>query len=108
MPRMVLRRILPDRVFGSAGTTSTSLKQATAPMFSRTASISSSASRSAVAPALSTTKPRGTWPLISSATPITAHSATAGCPASTASIDPVDIRCPATLITSSVRPITNR
>src|SRR4029453_134579 len=56
-------------------------------------------SRAAVAPALSTTKPRGTCPLISSATPITAPSAMAGCPASTASIDPVDIRCPATLIT---------
>ena len=68
----------------------------------------SSASRSAVAPALSTTKPRGTWPLISSATPMTAHSATAGWPASTASIDPVDMQCPATFITSSVRPITNR
>ena len=64
---------------GSAGTTSTILNAATAPMLSRTASTSSSASRSADAPALSTTKPRGTWPLISSATPITAHSATAGC-----------------------------
>ena len=30
-------------------------------------------------PALSTTKPRGTWPFSGSATPITAHSATAGC-----------------------------
>ena len=59
-------------------------------------------------PALSTTNPRGTWPFSASATPITAHSATAGCAASTASIEPVESRCPATLMTSSVRPITKR
>ena len=57
-------------------------------------------------PALSTTNPRGTWPLMASLTPITAHSATAGWLASTSSICPVDSRCPATLITSSTRPIT--
>ena len=65
-------------------------------------------SGSVVTPALSTTKPRGTWPFIASATPITAHSATAWCEASTASIEPVDSRWPATLMTSSVRPITKR
>ena len=43
---------------------------------------------------------------MSSATPMTAHSATAGWVATTASIEPVDSRWPATLITSSVRPIT--
>ena len=32
MPRIVLRSILPERVFGSAATTSTSLKHATAPI----------------------------------------------------------------------------
>ncbi len=74
----------------------------------RTRSTSSWVIPSVEAPVLSTTKPRGTWPLSSSATPITAHSATEGWSASTASIDPVDNRCPATLITSSVRPITNR
>ena len=37
MPRIVFRSILPERVFGSAGTTSTSLKHATAPISSRTA-----------------------------------------------------------------------
>ena len=58
--RMVLRKILPERVFGSAGTTSTSLNAATAPISSRTAVTSSSARPSAEAPALSTTKPRGT------------------------------------------------
>ena len=59
-------------------------------------------------PAFSTTNPRGTCPFKESATPITAHSATAGCPASTSSIVPVDNRWPATLITSSIRPITKR
>src|SRR2546421_680606 len=48
-------------------------------------------------PALSTTSPRGTCPLIESWTPTTAHSATAGCAAMTASIDPVVSRCPAGL-----------
>jgi hypothetical protein len=57
-------------------------------------------------PDLSTTNPRGSWPFSESRTPITAHSATAGCAASTASIEPVDSRWPATLITSSVRPMT--
>ena len=94
------------------GTTTISLKDATgADVFAhRRDELGDDrpASPSVKAPALSTTRPRGTWPLISSAMPITAHSATAGCRASTASIDPVDIRWPATLITSSVRPMTNR
>jgi hypothetical protein len=41
---MVFRRILPERVLGSAGTTSTCLKQATGPIWSRTAATISSAS----------------------------------------------------------------
>lgn len=45
-------------------------------------------------------------PFSSSATPITAHSATAGCAATISSISPVESRWPATLMTSSVRPIT--
>ena len=107
--RIDLRRILPQRVLGSAGTTVTSRNAATGPTSSRTAATSSAASSSGSmsTPALSTTKPRGTWPFIWSATPITAHSATAGCCAITASMTPVDSRCPATLMTSSVRPITN-
>jgi hypothetical protein len=55
---------------------------------------------------LSTRKPNGTWPFSSSAMPITAHSATSSCEASTSSIWPVDRRWPATLITSSTRVIT--
>src|SRR5690606_13263427 len=62
IPRIVLRRILPERVFGSAGTTATSLRLATAPTWSRTSCTSSarSSSSSRSTPALSTTKPRGT------------------------------------------------
>ena len=41
-------------------------------------------------------------------TPTTAHSATSGCEASTSSIPPVERRCPATLMMSSVRLITHR
>ena len=106
--RIVLRRIFPDRVLGRPPTTLTSLNAATAPISSRTSDTSSRrmSSGSAVTPALSTTNPRGSWPFMGSAAPITAHSATAGCCAMTASIDPVESRWPATLMTSSVRPIT--
>src|SRR6185312_7411734 len=108
IPRMVLRKILPDLVLGRAATTSTRRSAATAPMRSRTSWTSSAdtVADSVLIPALSTTNPRGTWPLVASLTPITAHSATAGWLASTSSICPVDSRCPATLITSSTRPIT--
>jgi hypothetical protein len=51
MPRIVLRRILPERVLDSPATTSTSLKHATAPIWSRTDFTRSSASPSAEAPA---------------------------------------------------------
>ncbi len=108
IPLMVLRRIFPERVLGSAGTTSTALKLATAPMECLTAATSSAPKPSPDTPDLSTTRARGTWPLTSSDTPRTAHSATAGCEAITASITPVDSRWPATLMTSSMRPITNR
>ena len=109
--RMLLRRILPERVFGSALTMSTWRRLATAPTSSRTRCTSSAQIRAPSSPvpsipALSTTSPRGTWPLKSSATPMTAHSATSGCPASAASIDPVESRWPATFSTSSVRPMT--
>src|SRR5664280_2796341 len=54
MLRMVLRRILPDRVFGSAPTTATSFTDATAPIWSRTNCTSSllTSSGSRWAPAL--------------------------------------------------------
>ena len=59
-------------------------------------------------PLLRTTKPNGISPFNLSSTPITAHSATTGCVASASSSAPVDNRWPATLITSSIRLITQR
>src|SRR5699024_3532964 len=110
MARMFLRNTFPERVLGSASTTTASRNAATAPMSLRTVSTSSALSVSSLmsTPDLRTAKPFGTCPLSGSATPTTAHSATAGWAATTASIDPVESRWPATLITSSVRPITNR
>jgi hypothetical protein len=43
MPRIVFRKIFPERVFGSAATTSTDLKHATAPISLRTAATSCAA-----------------------------------------------------------------
>ena len=102
---MVALRILPERVFGSRLTTAAVLKAATGPMVARTFSTSSRTISASprVTPALVTTKPTGTSPLISSATPTTAHSATSGCAASTSSIAPVESRWPATLMMSSTR-----
>src|SRR5205823_9918468 len=59
-------------------------------------------------PRLGDDEAHGHLALISSATPTTAHSATSGWPASTSSIAPVESRWPATLMMSSVRPITHR
>ena len=102
---MVPRRILPERVLGRRFTTATVLNAATGPMRSRTSSTSSRQRSASVraTPALVTTNPTGTSPLISSVTPITAHSATSGCDESTSSIAPVESRCPATLMMSSTR-----
>ena len=106
----VPRRIFPDRVFGSRWTTTAVLNAATGPIRSRTIATSSSAITSAGrrTPALRTMSPSGISPLISSATPTTAHSATSRWAASTSSIAPVESRWPATLMMSSVRPITQR
>ena len=57
--------------------------------------------------AFSTTRPIGSSPFIPSGTATTAHSATSPCELSTSSIAPVESRWPATLITSSTRPITH-
>jgi hypothetical protein len=57
---IVPRRILPERVFGSRGTTMASLKAATGPILSRTSATSSFSISAAmrVTPAFSTTKPQ--------------------------------------------------
>ena len=49
MSRIVARRILPERVFGSRATTRASRKQATGPMRSRTSATSSSRSSAGIA-----------------------------------------------------------
>ena len=46
------------------------------------------------------------WPVVSSVTPTTAASATPECPTSADSTSAVEIRCPDTFITSSMRPST--
>ena len=46
------------------------------------------------------------WPVCSSLAPTTAASATCECPTSADSTSAVEIRCPDTFITSSMRPIT--
>ena len=106
---MVPRRILPERVFGRRPTATASLNDATGPIRSRTSATASRSTSAPVraAPALSTRKPSGASPFSGSATPMTAHSATSGCAASTSSMPPVDRRWPATLMMSSVRPITH-
>src|SRR5262249_38152731 len=86
------RSIMPERVLGRAGTMLTSRSETTAPIVSRTRVTSPAliSTGSRVTPALSTAKPRGTWPFRSSLTPMTAHSAMSGWPAITSSISPVD------------------
>src|SRR5215208_5021641 len=78
--RMVPRRIFPERVLGSRGTTSARLNEATAPILSRIKPMHSCSMSLKLrsTPAFSTTKPIGTCPLSASLIPITAHSATSG------------------------------
>ena len=54
----------------------------------------------------SVTNAQTDWPVSSSLWPITAASATFGCETIADSISAVDMRCPETLITSSMRPMT--
>lgn len=88
----------------------TSLSDAIAPIPARTDSATSSQMSSVrrIVPSLRTMSASGTWPLMGSAVPITAHSATSGWAATSPSMLPVDRRWPATLMTSSTRPMTNR
>ena len=54
------------------------------------------------------TKAQIDWPVSSSAWPITAASATFGCETIADSTSAVESRWPETLITSSIRPITQK
>ena len=106
---IVPRRILPERVFGRRSTITASLKAATGPIRSRTSAdelAARSRPRARRRPPSARRSRSGTWPFSASATPITAHSATSGCAASTSSMPPVESRWPATLMMSSVRPMT--
>ena len=105
---MVPRRILPERVFGRRCTMMARRNDATGPILSRTSCTHSFSISPGgrLTPALSTMKPQGTSPFSSSLMPSTAHSATSWWPDSTSSMPPVESLWPATLMMSSVRPIT--
>src|SRR6267143_2993076 len=104
------RSVLPERVFGSSVTKCTAFGRAMAPSCLSTVSITSFSSLLLPSAELNfetsfaTAKARGICPLMESATPTTAHSAMLGCLLTASSISRVPRRCPATLITSSVRP----
>ena len=108
------RSTFPDRVFGRVFTNPKNAGRARAPSVCTTVvSISRRTAARAASSGkwsgrLRTTKQTTFWPLISSATPTVAHSATAGWPQTTSSISRVPRRWPATLMTSSVRPRMNR
>src|SRR5512134_734019 len=97
------RSVLPERVFGSSVTKCTALGRAMAPSCLSTVCMTSSG-RVPRELFLRTANARCIWPLSASTTPTTAHSATFGCMLTASSISRVPSRCPATLITSSVRP----
>ena len=104
------RNSLPERVFGSAVTKWTRDGRATEPswlstvfMMSPSSFIRPFASPSADA-SLAMTNAIATCPLSASATPTTATSATFAWLEMLSSISRVPRRCPATLMTSSVRP----
>ena len=101
--------ILPERVFGRSGVNSRYFGRAIGPMTLVTCSRSSTASASdGVASARSVTKAKIAWPLISSILPTTAASATTGSSTSADSTSIVLIRWPATFMTSSTRPSSQR
>src|SRR6267378_522618 len=107
---IVRRSALPERVLGSRDTKCTDFGRAMAPSCLSTVSRTSFSKRmrpSAVprtVASFATAKASGIWPFRESATPTTAHSAMFGCMLTASSISRVPRRCPATLITSSVRP----
>ena len=100
--------ILPLRVRGTVGVTITRAGRAMAPTPRTTASASSRCSSGlSCASPRGTTNATGTAPFTSSGMATTAASLTAGWVISAASISMVPMRCPATFITSSRRPVTH-
>src|ERR687884_919868 len=107
--RTARRRILAERVLGSASTSTTRGGLNGRPSSRATSSASSLASSpSAPAGAGATTKHQTASPLVSSGTPTTAASLTASWPTSTDSTSAGPRRLPATLIVSSERPSRNQ
>ncbi len=97
--------ILPERVFGRSGAKSSSDGRANLPMSPATCPASSARSSSLCStPSRRITNAAIISPLIGSSAPIAAASATAGWPTSDDSISVVEMRWPATLMTSSTRP----
>ena len=102
--------ILPERVLGRSSAQMIRLGRASLPIRLATVSLISetnSSDPSASSPS-SVTKAQIDWPLSSSAWPITAASATFGCATIADSTSAVDIRCPETLTTSSIRPMIQK
>ena len=101
--------ILPERVFGSASVKRISFGFAIAPICFATWSSSASFSAALTgAPAFGVTNATIAVPVSSSGRPITAASATFSCETSALSTSIVPMRCPATFITSSTRPMTQK
>ena len=100
--------ILPLRVLGSSGTTWISRGLAIGEISLATSARSSSTipSEPPWALDLRITNAQIAWPVWSSLAPTTAASATPECPTSADSTSAVEMRCPDTFITSSMRPRT--
>ena len=99
--------ILPDRVFGRSRAKITVAGRASLPIDWATCSrrACSSSSVPSLSP-LSDTKATIAWPVSSSLRAATAASATSACSTSALSTSKVERRCPDTLTTSSMRPIS--
>ncbi len=107
MSRSSRRMILPLRVLGNSGTTCSSRGRAIGEITRATSARSSSMISAPVVSAwsaCSTTKAQIAWPVVSSVAPTTAASATPEWPTSADSTSAVEMRCPDTFITSSIRP----
>ena len=101
--------ILPLRVLGSASVKRMSSGRAMAPISCTTCSLSwARSASSAFRPACTVTNATSACPLRSSGRPTTAASATSACDMSALSTSMVPSRWPATLMTSSTRPMIQK
>jgi hypothetical protein len=101
--------ILPERVFGRSSAQTILFGRANLPI--RVATVSRmpfSTSDEGSVPPRRVTKAQIAWPVSSSDWPITAASATSGWATIADSTSAVESRCPDTLTTSSIRPMTQK